>query len=352
MSLSSLYSGFKFLDDSLQKATKSFFQPLNQTSGQFTDRTKANSYSESISQAFSKVEDIQERDFWEEGVESCNELDSARQKKHTLGRSSTTVRPNAPFSKSKHGHTKSLLSAVGYNDIDPVKLHDGLMEVVQSSEAPLLFARGGYDQHIKIPKNLNLSLSKRSSISQSKHKGGFIIVEDNLEDPLDSHDAKVPQLSFHNIGNVSKDNHYDTTEEMSNFLAGKLAFNRATKPMKSQPVGFKDGDIFDPLDSARSIQIAGKSNKSKFGGDHRRICSTITSSKDPFFNDFRPTSTKARNNFSPFSGDTPVSTAMTWERAASYGKNGNSSNFDNSSTNSKHGSIIILEDASIVTFKT
>lgn len=176
--MSSFYSGFKSLGESLLKPTISFFggskaEPKIEPRQSISEPNPKKS---TLKMTIKIPEDLENESLNNslEYPESSDHLSLPKHKSRNEGLSTSTAASQHSPIKLSHSHTKSL---VGWEAKESSVLQEGDPSDLQGTEAPLLFSKGGYDAHI-VTKGLNLD-GRKMSLGLTKRKGGFVILEKN-----------------------------------------------------------------------------------------------------------------------------------------------------------------------------
>lgn len=367
MSKTFVQNGVSFMSNLIISPTKSLLNAIDKTKKTVT-KYMQEPYDEEVADPKSKSRETQRKSLFEDSPEKtrARRVAGHRDRNEILSSSISTTASNQSPGKAYHAHTKSMMNMVEDEEEEEetsfsLNLHDGKIEVEQNPGAPILFTKGGYDQHLDIKSTKSNQF--RKSVCEPKRKGGFVNADS--DGPL-----KVNEVGGTTSGSplkinkikpkVEESNKYN--EEMENFLAGKLDFSKKTtktpKHVSKKSVGY--GGL-DPLSDLRASILDESVNKSNGTNtptpSHKRFASTnsikITNrfssavQQDPLFSDAKTVRAKNRESSQPsflkeFSNESP-STAVATEYKAETPLN-----FGFGGGHSRGGSVIILEDERII----
>lgn len=352
MSLSNLYSGFKSLGETLLSPTKVLFQGKEEPRRSINYEKKGSISTAASPHAYSKTEYSPERDLWDEAVETSlftkPKGHKSRQEAYSTSTQASYVNP---WKKPGHSHRKSLLNLVGEQGIDSIKLHDGEIEAVQSTEAPFLFAKGGYESHVTT-QNVKPQHMPKKSISR---KGGFLIMEKEGEaeeeefDPL-SRPTIITKNNNRQSFHGSQTCRANTPNDSFSSYAQKVEISLKNKAAGIPKISAKDpqgNEINDPLTGSTVNSSIGKQRHS-----FKRINSVATPHHlsdnlltDSLLFDTKASSAKDKQPLSPGLVDNNSFHSTHVRRATGSYLNITPSH----SSHSRTGSTVIFEDQSKVT---
>jgi len=313
--------------------------------------------SEDVIDSKSKSRETRGKSLFEDSPEKARARRVAghRDRNEILSSSISTTASNQSPGKAYHAHTKSMMNMVEADEEDEdasfsLELHDGKIEVEQNPGAPILFTKGGYDQHLDIKSTKSNQF--RKSVCEPKRKGGFINADSDNPLAVGNQASGISPLKINKIKPKAEETK-KYNEEMENFLAGKLDFSKkpTSKTPKHAPKKSVGYGGLDPLSDLRAAVLDESSNKSVNAG-HKRFASTSSikitnrlTTQDPLFSDAKDAKivrTKTRESqpsfLKEYSNESP-STAMATDYKAETPLH-----FGFSGHHSRGSSVIILED--------
>lgn len=271
MSFFNFQNSLKFLNSAFIEPTKSLFSASDQASksSATTNETKNSAANNNHAKIHNNAyDDTSDDTLGSNGLMYRRELNDPN---------SASTASSIGSSRPRHKHTKSLHKLAEEQGVDAIKIHNGEIEVFQTAEVPLLFAKGGFDNHVAT-NNPKPTHAKKYSM-QGHRKGGFVKYEDYDEDePFGGHEfsSGMPGENWLRSDHLElSSNRYK--DDVDNFLSGKLEF--VTKSNRSSPIKIQKKEFssrtqtFDPLGGSDPLTCSKTNNKIK--KTHTRASSAI-----------------------------------------------------------------------------